>query len=101
MGDHKTRGVSPDRKIYLLKTFPRRFTEREDEMRTDVQKLTLPCPVNGNLAKVEVRCEVRDHGVEAGKERRILKEILTCTFGRPGLACHPACEAEIRRLVEY
>ncbi len=75
--------------------------EREERMRTEVQKLTVPCPVNGRLAKVEVRCEVLDHEVEASKERRILKEIVSCTFGRPGLACHPACEAEIRRLVEY
>lgn len=70
-------------------------------MRTEVQKLTVPCPVNGNLAKVEVRCEVLDHEAKAGQERRVLKEILHCTFGRPGLKCHPACEAEIRRYVEY
>jgi hypothetical protein len=75
--------------------------EREERMRTEVQKLTVPCPVNGNLAKVEVRCEVLDHEIWAGQERRILKEIVAFTFGRPGLACHPACEAEIRRLVEY
>jgi hypothetical protein len=70
-------------------------------MREEVQKLTLPCPVNGRLAKVEVRCEILDHPAEASQERRILKEIVTCTFGRPGIACHPACEGEIRRLVEY
>ncbi|HSB81412.1 MAG TPA: hypothetical protein VLM91_21745, partial [Candidatus Methylomirabilis sp.] len=70
-------------------------------MRGEVQKLTVPCPVNGRLAKVEVRCEVLDHEVKAGQERRILHEIVACTFGRPGIACHPACEAEIRRLVEY
>jgi hypothetical protein len=70
-------------------------------MRTEIQKITLPCPVNGDLAKVEVRCEVLDHEAQAGQERRVLKEILNCTFGRPGLKCHPACEAEIRRCVEY
>jgi hypothetical protein len=70
-------------------------------MRTEVQKVTVPCPVNGNLAKVEVRCEVLDREAPAGQERRILKEILKCTFGRPGLKCHPACETEIRRYVEY
>ena len=70
-------------------------------MRTEVQKLTVPCPVNGNLAKVEVRCEVQEEKVEAGQERRILKKIVSCTFGRPGIACHPACEEAIRRLVEY
>ncbi len=66
-------------------------------MRIEVQILTVPCPVNGNLAKVEVRCEVLDREAQAGQERRVLKEIVTCTFGRPGLKCHPACEAEIRR----
>ena len=70
-------------------------------MRIEVQKLTVPCPVNGSLAKVEVRCEVRDQEAEAGQERRVLKEIVACTFGRPGISCHPACEGEIRRLVEY
>ena len=70
-------------------------------MRTEVQKLTVACPVNGRLAKVEVRCEVLDQAAEAGQERRILREIVACTFGRPGIACHPACEGEIRRLVEY
>ena len=70
-------------------------------MRTEVQKLTVPCLVNGRLAKVEVRCEVLDLEAPVGQERRVLKEILTCTFGRPGLKCHPACEPEIRRLVEY
>jgi hypothetical protein len=70
-------------------------------MRTEVQKVTVPCPVNGNLAKVEVRCEVLDREAPAGQERRVLKEILECTLGSPGLKCHPACEAEIRRYVEY
>ena len=70
-------------------------------MRTEVQKLTVPCPVNGRLAKVEVRCEVQEHEVKAGQERRTLKEIVACTFSLPGLACHPSCEAEIRKLVEY
>jgi hypothetical protein len=70
-------------------------------MRSEVQKLSVPCPVNGNLAKVEVRCEVLDREIRAGQEWRILKEIVACTFGRPGLACHPAREAEVRRLVEY
>jgi hypothetical protein len=70
-------------------------------MREEVQKLNVTCPVNGGLAKVEVRCQVLDHEVEAGQERRVLKEIVACTFGRPGIACHPACEEEIRRLVEY
>ncbi len=36
-----------------------------------------------------------------GQERRILEKILSCTFGTPEIACHPACEAAIRRLVEY
>jgi hypothetical protein len=70
-------------------------------MREEVQKLNVTCPVNGRLAKVEVRCAVQEHKVEPGEERRILKEVVACTFGRPGIACHPACEGEIRRLVEY
>lgn len=49
-------------------------------MRIEVQKLTVPCPVNGNLAKVEVRCEVLDREAQTGQERRALKEIVTCTF---------------------
>ena len=70
-------------------------------MRTEVQKLTIPCPVKGGLAKVEVRCEVMEQAEKAGQERRTLKEIVACTFGHPGIACHPSCEEEIRRLVEY
>jgi hypothetical protein len=45
-------------------------------MRTEVQNVTVLCPVNGNLAKVEVRCEVLDREAPAGQERRVLKEIL-------------------------
>jgi hypothetical protein len=70
-------------------------------MRTELQKLTVQCPVNGRLAKVEVRCKLLDREPGPGRERRILQEIVSCTFGRPYLACHPACEEEIRRLVEY
>ncbi len=70
-------------------------------MRTELQKLTLECPVNHQLAKVEVRCKVLNGGSGGGQERRILEKILSCTFGTPEIACHPACEAAIRRLVEY
>jgi hypothetical protein len=70
-------------------------------MRTEVQKLTLECPVKHQLAKVEVRCKLLDNGSEKGRGRRILEKILACTFGTPEIACHPACEAAIRHLVEY
>jgi len=70
-------------------------------MRTELQKLTLECPVKHQLAKVEVRCKVLDNGSEAHRGRRILDKILTCTFGTPEIGCHPACDAAIRQLVEY
>jgi hypothetical protein len=70
-------------------------------MRTEVQKLTVECPVKHKLAKVEVRCKHLDNGSEKGRGRRILEKILACTFGTPEIGCHPACEAAIRHLVEY
>lgn len=70
-------------------------------MRTEVQKVTLRCPVNRHLATVEVRCKVLDHDPGPGQERRILQEILSCTLVLPEVGCHPACEEDIRRLVEY
>jgi hypothetical protein len=59
------------------------------------------CPVNRGLAKVEVLCKLLDHEAGPGRERRVLQQITSCTFGRPDIACHPACEDGIRRLVEY
>ncbi len=70
-------------------------------MRTETQKLTVPCPVDRRLAKVQVRCDVLDPTSAIRPERRILREIVACTFGRPGIACHPACEDTIRGCVEY
>lgn len=70
-------------------------------MRTEVQRVTLQCPVNRHLATVEVRCKVLDHEPKPGQERRILQEILSCSLGLPKIRCHPACEEDIRRLVEY
>jgi hypothetical protein len=70
-------------------------------MRTELQKLTLQCPVNHQLARVEVRCKVLNGGSERREERRILEKIVSCSFGTPEIACHPACEADIRYLVEY
>lgn len=70
-------------------------------MRTELQKLTLECPVKHLLANVEVRCKVLENGSEKSRGRRILEKILNCTFATPEIGCHPACEADIRRLVEY
>ncbi len=69
-------------------------------MRTEVQRLTVPCPVDNRLAKVEVRCQVQECPGRQSQEQRVLTKIVGCTFGRPGIACYPACEEEIRRLVE-
>lgn len=70
-------------------------------MRTEVLKMIVQCPVNHHLAKVEVRCKVLGHQPEPGQERRVLTEILDCSLGPPEIRCHPACEDDIRRLVEY
>jgi len=69
-------------------------------MRTELQKLTLECPVKHQLAKVEVRWKVLDNGSKDYRGRRILEKIVSCTFTTPEIGCHPACEADIRRLVE-
>lgn len=70
-------------------------------MRTELQKLTLECPVKHQLAKVEVRCKVLDNGSKDHRGGRILEKIVSCTFATPEIGCHPACEADIRHLVEY
>ena len=75
--------------------------DRGARMQTEIQKLTLECPVKHQLAKVEVRCRVLDNGSEKSRGVRILEKIVSCTFATPEIGCHPACEAAIRHLVEY
>ncbi|MGE5848549.1 MAG: hypothetical protein ACM362_00295 [Candidatus Methylomirabilota bacterium] len=70
-------------------------------MRTEFQKLTVECPAKHQLAKVVVRCKLLNNGAEKSQGRRILEKIVSCTFATPVIGCHPACEAEIRCLVEY
>lgn len=64
--------------------------------RTEVQQVTVECPVNRHLAKVEVRCRVQSYEPGSSQEWRILPAILSCIPGPPEIGCHPACEEDIR-----
>jgi hypothetical protein len=66
--------------------------------RREKQRLTVRCPDGGSYANVEVACLVTSDGVGG---HRTLVEITDCSRGKPGRACFPASEDQVRSLVEY